>query len=154
MAHYDNRGHEGRIETEDVLTASVRYADGSLGTFEAVSASNINWEYSFGFHGTQGAVELRNGKPTKVTFRDEATTAKVRATLEKANDPTGVGAGRSYYGTGHPAQIADMVAAVREGREPFVTGESAAQTVRVVLAAYESHRTGQRVELTPEPATV
>jgi UDP-N-acetyl-2-amino-2-deoxyglucuronate dehydrogenase len=152
-AHYDNRGHAGQIETEDVITASVRYADGSLGTLEAISASNLNWEHAIEIHGTDGSVELRDGQATKVAFADDAVTKAMRARFDQANDPTGVDAGKSYYGTGHPAQIADMVDAVRQSREPFVTGESAAQTVRVVLAAYESHRTGKRIELTPSQTT-
>lgn len=153
MAHYDNLAHQGQIEVEDTLAASVRYASGALGTLEAISGSNINWEYTLAVHGTKGGVELRNGKPIKVQFADEQTTQKVREALERADDVDGV-AGKSYYGTSHPAQIADMIDAVREGREPVVTGESAAQTVRIVLAAYESHQTGKRVELAPAPAAV
>jgi UDP-N-acetyl-2-amino-2-deoxyglucuronate dehydrogenase len=153
-AHYDNRGHVGQIETEDVLTASLQYADGALGTLEAISASNLNWEHTIAVHGTSGSVELRDGRPAKVKFADDPTTATMQARLDQANDPTGVESGKSYYGTGHPAQIADMIEAVREGREPFVTGESAAQTVRVVLGAYESHRSSRRVDLSASEAAV
>jgi len=153
MAHYGNRDHVDDIETEDLLTASLRYADGSLGTVEVTSASNIDWQYVVAVHGTEGAVELRNGKPVQVAFRDEELARRVGRQLHTANDPCGVDAGKAYYGTGHSAQIADMVDAVRENRPPFVTGQMAGQPVRVVLAAYESHRTGRRVEL-PAAAAV
>jgi len=146
-AHYTNRDHEGTIETEDALTASVGYVDGSLGSIEATSASNLNWEHSLAVHGTEGAVELRNGRAMKVAFAADETAERVSAELKATQEAPSVGAGKSYYGTGHTAQVADFVDAVREGREPFVTGEMAAETVRVVLAAYESYRTGRRVEL-------
>lgn len=147
MAHYDNRSHAGQTETEDVLTASLRYADGALGTFEVTTASNLNWQNQYTLHGTHGAIEVFNGKPTHVQFADDTTTQRVSKLFESAGDPERAEGGKEYYGSGHTAQVADFVAAVRHGREPFVTGRMAAHTNRVVLAAYESHRTGKRIDV-------
>ncbi|MFW5682836.1 MAG: Gfo/Idh/MocA family protein [Phycisphaeraceae bacterium] len=148
-AVYENFAHRGAIEVEDTITAAVRYRRGALGTIEATSGSNLNWEYVLAIHGTEGAVELRNDKPVKVAFKDEATQQRVRDVLEsgeadEAGEAAGAGAlvegAKAYYGSGHTAQIADAVDAVREGRLPFVTGEDAAETTRLVLTAYESAR--------------
>jgi UDP-N-acetyl-2-amino-2-deoxyglucuronate dehydrogenase len=146
-----NLTHGGVIETEDTAVAAVRFTSGALGTIEATSSSHIGWEPTLCFHGTEGSVELRHDRPAKVLFRDEARGREVREQLEAASrhDPqsAAVTAGKRYYGTGHAAQIADFLDAVRERREPFVTVESAAKTVELVFALYESHRSGRLCRL-------
>lgn len=149
-AAYANRTHSKVIETEDTLTASLRFRNGALGTIEATSSSHLDWEMTVSVHGSEGSVEIRNGKPLKLTFEDEAIGKKVAEALAVANDPEGTDAGKSYYGTGHTAQIADVVDAVRQKRPPFVTGESAGHAVRIVLGAYESSNTGRWINL-PDP---
>lgn len=149
-ANYANLAHEGALETEDTLTASLTFLSGALGTVEVTSASHINWQHTLGFCGTDGEIILRGGRDFSVSMRDEQAQQRAEQLLAAANDPSGVQAGRAYYGTSHPALIADVVDAFRDKREPFVTGESANHTVRVVLGAYESHRTGGRVNV-PAP---
>ena len=58
-----------------------------------------------------------------------------------ASDPMALAA------TGHAAQIEDMVQAILEDREPFITIESAKHAVEIVNAIYESARTGKEVTL-------
>ncbi len=151
-AAYANRVHPASMETEDTLTAAVRFRSGALGTLEATCGSHLNWEYSLAVHGAEGSVELRNDKLTKLVFADPTRQAEARAALENANDPQGVAAGKAYYGVGHRANLADVIDAIRDGREPFVTGEAAAKTVDLVLSAYESARSGGWVRV-GEPAT-
>ena len=54
----------------------------------------------------------------------------------------------SVYGTSHRAVIADMIAAVREDRPPKTNGCEARRSLALVLAIYESARTGQPVDMT------
>ena len=46
---------------------------------------------------------------------------------------------------GHAAQIADLLAAIDEGREPAVGGEAGREALEIVCAVYESARTGRTV---------
>ena len=55
--------------------------------------------------------------------------------------------GKSYYGSGHTGQLADVVNAVAEKRAPFVTLEDACKSSLMVLAVYESAKLGRRVEM-------
>jgi UDP-N-acetyl-2-amino-2-deoxyglucuronate dehydrogenase len=48
---------------------------------------------------------------------------------------------------GHARQIADVLSALDDGREPMVTGEEARQTLEVVEAVYESARRHSAVAL-------
>ena len=47
----------------------------------------------------------------------------------------------------HAAQIADLLAAIDDGREPAVSGESGREALEIVCAVYESSRTGRPVTL-------
>lgn len=146
---HTNLTHNGVIETEDTAVAMLRFRCGALGTIEATCSSNLDWEPTIAVHGSKGAVELRHGKPTKIEFHDPAVAAKVREGFAACAAPqAGHSAIKSYYGEGHPAQIADFVEAVRAQREPFVTARSARHTVEVVFGIYQSHRTHKWVEIT------
>ncbi|MEI3000862.1 MAG: Gfo/Idh/MocA family oxidoreductase [Victivallis sp.] len=55
--------------------------------------------------------------------------------------------GKAYYGAGHTAQLADFLEAIREKRQTEVTMADAADSAALVLAVYESERTGGWVEI-------
>ena len=48
---------------------------------------------------------------------------------------------------GHVVQLQDFVDSIREDRKPMVTGEDARPAVEIILAVYQSARTGQPVRL-------
>jgi predicted dehydrogenase len=47
----------------------------------------------------------------------------------------------------HAMQIADFVAAVREVREPAVTGRDAVRSLEIIEAIYDSSRSGDAVQI-------
>ena len=143
---HENITHQGVIETEDCAVAALRFNCGALGTLEATASSHLDWEPTISIHGTEGSLDLRHGDPVKLVCYEEGREAHVREELARAKDSEGVEAGKDYYGTGHAAQIADFVAAVREERKPFVPALEARHAVDVVLGIYSSHRHGRWVE--------
>ena len=54
---------------------------------------------------------------------------------------------RAVCRVGHQAQVDDLCMAIAEDREPMVTGASARKAVELILAIYESARTGKEVRL-------
>lgn len=148
---FANLTHGDSIETEDTAVAALRFSRGALGTLEATSSSHLKWESTLAIHGDAGSVELRQGAPLKVAFVDEAKAEEVRGEFARRRDPRTIEAGKTYYGPSHPAQIADFVDAIREGRKPFVSAASARHTVDVVLGLYESSRRGGWVEIASSP---
>ena len=140
VAMIGNLTHRNVIETEDTAAAVLKLRCGALGVIEATASSHLNWESNLSFHGDQGAIDIRDDKPLKVDFRDKAVEAAVKARLDEAIAPKGAEAGKTYYGTGHLAQIADFAEAVRDRRAPYVTAESAADTLGTVFDIYDSAR--------------
>ena len=51
----------------------------------------------------------------------------------------------------HTAQVRDFVRSMRGGGEPAVTGQDATKALRILLAVYESSRTGLPVRFAPLP---
>jgi predicted dehydrogenase len=47
----------------------------------------------------------------------------------------------------HAAQLADLLAAVAEGREPAAGGQAGRDALEIICAVYESARTGRTVSL-------
>ena len=142
---YENLTHQGVIETEDTATAAVRFKCGAIGTIEATCSSPIGWQSRLHFRGTEGSLDIRDGRPDFVKFVREDVQKEVEAGLRTAVDAPGELLGKSYYGSGHPAQIADFVSAIAEKRQPFIPASSARHAVDVVLSLYRSWRIGEWV---------
>ena len=147
--YYDNFAHTASMECEDTAVASLRFRSGALGTIEATCASNLSWDPTIQFHGTKGTIVICNDKPVRVEMASPEEDARIRALLDDAaSAPAPFStAGKSYYGGGHNAQVADVVASIREGRAPEVPLASAAETVRMVFGLYESCRKSAPVKL-------
>jgi UDP-N-acetyl-2-amino-2-deoxyglucuronate dehydrogenase len=142
-----NLTHADTIETEDTATAALRFTNGALGTIEATCSSHFSWDPGLFVQGTRGSVDIRDDKALRVVCEDQAAAGRIEAALAPPATADSSLAGKDYYGTGHAAQIADFVAAIRERRAPFVTAASARHAVDVALAIYQSDREGRWIAL-------
>jgi UDP-N-acetyl-2-amino-2-deoxyglucuronate dehydrogenase len=134
------RTHQGVIETEDTVTASLKFKSGALGVIEATSSSEETWHPAFWINGDSGWLEMCNGRVLRLQFSDKELEKKVKLGLAKCHDQPGVQTRKTYYGTGHTAQIEDFVNAIREKRPPFVSAVQAARAVDIVMAIYRSQQ--------------
>lgn len=142
-----NLGHEGVIETEDTASACLRFRSGALGSVTATSCSHLGWEPTLQFTGTEGTLELRNAQLHRIDFRDKELESLLEREIRGLREAESVGAAKVYYGTSHPVQLLDFVAAIREGRPPFVSFADACEPVEIVLALYRSQGSGSWVDL-------
>ena len=146
-----NLTHQGVIEAEDAVSAWLEFQSGALGTIEATSSSFRDFDAGVHVYGTRGSVRLATGWPNEVTALDmesaeaaERLRAMLRAAAEAEAAPT---VGKVCYGNSHGRQIGDFIEAVRDGRPPRVSAQSARHAVQIVLGVYESARTGHAVTL-------
>jgi predicted dehydrogenase len=95
--------------------------------------------------GTGGTVIVEDGRIARRALAGEAAA-------EAGQPGTGAGPGAAadpaaIEVASHAAQLADLLAAAAEGREPAVSGQAGRDTLEIVCAVYESARTGRPVRL-------
>ncbi len=126
------------IEVEDCVTASLHFTNGALGTLAATTAAAPGFPHRVEVYGSQAGVQIEGETIVRGPGAPEA----------RLEDKPAAGAGASPGGisaTGHTRLIADFVEAVRDGRAPLVPGEEGRRSLALVLAVYESARSGQKV---------
>jgi UDP-N-acetyl-2-amino-2-deoxyglucuronate dehydrogenase len=142
------------IEVEDTAVATVTFASGALATITATTAADTALGARVQVTGSSGAtraiLEYPEGTDGRAVLHAEGgavtTTGDYPDGLEANADLRTINGALIPH---HTAQVADFVDAVREGREPAVTGHDATRSLAVLLAVYESSRTGVPVH----PAT-
>ena len=131
-----------RMETEDLVAAAVRYANGALGTIDATTAAYP-------------------GFPERIEIIGEAATASlVGSDLVVAHHDGRVTELKTEYGAGgtgadpmafphdwHRAVIADFLDAIDEQRAPMVSGTEALKVHRLIDALLEAGATGRAVRV-------
>lgn len=155
FAHTGTLNHQ-RIEVEDTAVAVLRFKNGAIGTLVGTTIA---------YPGLSTRVEVFGEKGTAVIERDKLTHLFLReggegsdagygdkkavnlAENPEAEDLTAAGDPKVISAGGHRAQFEDMIAAIRENREPLVNGMEGRKPLEIILAVYESARTGREVRL-------
>ncbi len=155
-AYTDTLAH--RMETEDVAVAVLRFASGALGTIAATTGAYPGVTTRIDIFGDKGSAVIEDDRLGYLRLaRDDSEEvgaygigAQDRARAEvvgatgggaTAADPAALSANT------HAAQIADMIRAIRDDGAPLVDGRAARHPVEIILAVYESARTGREVTL-------
>ncbi len=129
-----------RMETEDMVAAAIRFAGGAVGVIDATTTAYPGFperiemifrEATASLAGTSLDVAWHDGR--RESFRQEAGGGGTGA------DPM------AFPHDWHRSVLADFAAAIREGREPRVTGEEALKVHRLIDALIEAGRSGGRV---------
>lgn len=137
------------IAVEDTCCASLLFKNGALGTIIGTTSCNPGESARHELHGDLGTISLTGGKVTRWAVTQEADgLAQEMAT----DDPTGAAEGvandhAKLALTGHTFLVNDLVQAIKEDRDPYITGRSARKAVDLILAIYESARTGRNVKV-------
>ncbi len=134
MAYTDQIEHL-YLEAEDVGMALVKFKNGSYGLIEGttnVYPENLEETlYLFGQFGTVKAGGTSDNIIEKWSFADKLDDPEyVKATYHE-NPP-------NVYGFGHTPLYADVIDAIKSGRQPYVDGEAGKRALELVLAIYKS----------------
>jgi len=130
-----------QIEVEDTSLAIVRFTSGAVGTIVSSTATFPGLPQRLEITGTEGTVIVEDGRLVSRAFRAGARSADSGARPGAAVDPAALDV------SGHVAQLADLLAAIDEGRAPAVDGEAGLAALEIVCAVYESSRSGRTVAL-------
>lgn len=144
------------IEVEDAANALLEFKNGAKGVLMGTTLSHAvetspEGDY-FRFECEKGTIIYSGGKSTLYLQEGDGYYSTKIKTISldsegssegesSAADPTKVDTNR------HSALVSDMISAIIEDRDPYITGDSARIGVDVVLAVYESSRQGKKVKV-------
>ncbi|MCJ8012032.1 Gfo/Idh/MocA family oxidoreductase [Paenibacillus sp. KQZ6P-2] len=133
------------IEVEDTAVAVLKYTNGAYGVIQGTTTVNPGQEARFEIHGEHGSIIYGDSgfKLWKTLDGDEAPGSIQHRTADGTDDPHVISA------DGHYILVDDLIQAVRENREPLISGDEARKSVDLILAIYESAQTGREVRLHP-----
>jgi UDP-N-acetyl-2-amino-2-deoxyglucuronate dehydrogenase len=135
-----------RIEVEDTIVAVLEYASGALGVIEATTAARPGTPARLEFAGSRGTIAIDADQIATWAVDGEPPPAAVAAAAG-SDVAKAAGDSRTFGTEGHRAQIEEMVRVVATGAHPTIDGAEGRRTLELVLAIYQSARTGAAVEL-------
>jgi predicted dehydrogenase len=133
------------IDVEDTATALVSFENGAMGVIESTTSINPAMRSRIEIHGEHGTI-IANAQYDQFLFwnikgKNDDVELEPKVELGDIDDPW------SFPQIRHRIQIKDMVDAIREDRDPVLTGEDARVSLAINMAIYESSRTGKEVFL-------
>jgi UDP-N-acetyl-2-amino-2-deoxyglucuronate dehydrogenase len=130
------------IDVEDTATALVRFENGAMGIIESTSSIRPGLKSRLEIHGENGTI-IANAQYDQILFWDVKGVPQEPVaepiTLGDIDDPW------AYPQVRHRVQLQDMIDAIREDRDPVLTGEDARVSLAINMAIYESARTGSEI---------
>lgn len=139
----DNVMHDF-IEAEDLGMALIKFANGSYGIIEGTT--NIfpkNLEETLYIFGEKGTVKAGGQSVNLIEewqFADNLDDAEEIKLKCNENPP-------NIYGFGHNPLYADVIDAIKNDRQPYVTATDGRNALELVLAIYKSAAEGKSVKL-------
>src|ERR1700722_10530890 len=120
-----------RMEAEDTALALLRFTSGALGTIVASTAVYPGFAQQLEITGTNGTVIIEDGDIARADLR---TSGYGRGGGERreSTPPSPAPAPALTAVPSRAAQLADLLAAIEQGRHPQVTAESARDALEIV----------------------
>ncbi|WP_028266911.1 Gfo/Idh/MocA family protein [Arthrobacter sp. MA-N2] len=148
--------HGDHIEVEDSATAIITFTSGAMATLEASTAVSPSLGVQIRVTGETGASaclsEFPEGSDGRVDLWAVSGSISAEPVYPAGVDPNvSLSTINGQLIPHHTAQVRDFVRSIRGGGEPAVTGGDATKALRILLAVYESSRTGLPVRFAPLP---
>lgn len=129
------------MESEDFVSAGLRFVNGAVGSVFATTAAFPGRSDEIVLHYTKSTVRLQSDL-LEIDWQDG------RSESHGADVASGAGADPMAYSSDrHRFLIKDYADALRDGRDPVVTGREALGVHRLITAMEQSSRSGQRTEV-------
>jgi UDP-N-acetyl-2-amino-2-deoxyglucuronate dehydrogenase len=135
-----------RMETEDIVGAGLRFANGAIGTLDATTAS---------YPGFPERIEIVGAKATAVLTGGALELFHQDGRREAIGGAQATGGGADPMAFGHEAHraaITDFLDAIDNGRPPRISGAAALAVHRLIDALLRSARERRAVAVASEAA--
>lgn len=128
------------IEVEDSAYLLVEYKNGAIGCIHGTTTASPGYPRRIEISGTKGSIVLEEDSIIRWDVEGDDEPIGKR-TVNSGADPMALNFGY------HRLQLADLIAAIEENRSPLVDVYEGKKPVEIILAAYESSRTGKKIVL-------
>ena len=140
---YWHLGALHKIESEDCVSAVMRYASGATGVIQAATALWPGYPERIEIHGTRGSAIVTGDQLTTWDVKDDngdpAPISKQSAS--GASDPMAISL------TPFERQLSDFGEAAKSGRTPACSGEDGYRALQLVRSIYDSCAQGRSIEI-------
>ncbi|NIP84878.1 MAG: Gfo/Idh/MocA family oxidoreductase [Planctomycetales bacterium] len=138
-----------RIEVEDVVVASLRFANGALGVIEATTAAYPGYLKRIELHGSHGSAVMEEEQIKQWDFARPQPTDKV-IRRQMARQPSGGGGAAdpaSIGHHGHALHFRDVIQSIKTRKKPSIDGQQGRRSVEIILGIYKAAESGRPVTL-------
>lgn len=132
------------IEVEDTAAAVVEFKSGALGVIQGTTSIFPGSPRRLEINGDKGTIALEEDSIIQwdIEGRELPEDVILKHTENKSSsNPADIEA------SGHLRQIGDMADAIRSGRKPLIDQYEGRKPIEIIMAIYESSRTGRPVML-------
>ena len=132
-----------KIESEDVVNALLKYESGATGVIQASTAFWPGYTERLEIHGTKGTAIISGDKLTTWDVQnDSGEAAPVAKEVESgASDPMAIPL------EPFERQFRDFGDAIKNGRQPLVSGDEGYRALEVVMGVYRSCREDRKIAM-------
>ncbi|MGI5899135.1 MAG: Gfo/Idh/MocA family protein [Christensenellales bacterium] len=132
------------IDVEDTAVAVVKYKNGALGVIEGTTSVYPGQSTRFELHCENGTIIFGDEGIQQWELKDnpgEKAPELLKNNISIKDDP------QKLMNTSHAALMEDFVDSINSDRDPLITPRIARKSVDLILAIYESAKTGKEVWL-------
>lgn len=130
------------LGVEDTAVACIKFANGALGIISATTSA---------YPGSPSKLEILGDQGTVTMTGEDITSYESVKDNEEYKDDSINNAENSFLDPGKISveslgkQYIDVISAIKENKEPIVSGQTAKKTYEVIDAIYKSSETGQEI---------
>ena len=130
------------IEVEDTANVLVEYENGAIGVIQGTTVAEPGYPRIIEITGTKGTVRVREDVIECWDIEGEDQEKDSVSLFDSGSDPM------AFSEKFHEMQFLDLISAIENDTKPFVDEIEGRKPVDIILAAYQSEKTGQKVDLT------
>lgn len=134
------RTQRHKIEVEDTAVAIARFNNGAVGVIEGTTSVYPPQPFRIEIHCTEGSIVF-DGSCILLWGTQPYESSSQKETDDKENNVSVLKA------LSHTPLVRDLAEAIETGREPLIPPGEGRKAVDIILAIYESSRTGKEVIL-------
>ncbi|NMB21191.1 MAG: Gfo/Idh/MocA family oxidoreductase [Firmicutes bacterium] len=122
------------IEVEDTVSASIQFVNGAMGTIQATTSVMHGIDKRLEIYGEKGTAIIEGETVVKWEFEDD----DLPENTEERRNQLSPSSPLIEDVQGHRDQIQDMIEAIRDNREPAVSGLDGLKAVELVTNIYKA----------------